>query len=437
MRHFFLFILLFILSSCVTAPSTPSATGPAQPFLLPSPQAVPPTFTPLSAVARATVAPIPTQPPQETAVPDTPIPFDDVVVSLQIQIPAIQLNRSLEGTIGSKLTLIDTTSGKGQERSHQGAILLQLQQALKNLELTAVPAECDRCVQLSFQLPLEGKDESGWLQDDVLLASIENLMSIALGAHFPPEAVAGLRRTASPFSPAQTIVLMPDGRLWVWQANKDIVPEPLSAEPTLFETATDAIDATLATEYSAACSSVPLETLLLNEGGDVQKISIVCPEFALPTPLLPLYLQFDQIMAQHISENLERPPSTFPIAALLDYQLSDGSQLTLYEDGTAVAIDTSGSVFTDTITHTAIISLTTSLIESGTVQLGLATFIQEESESETPEPPKSRLLVRGISGVYDGAWANVREVVGLTAVADLLTNLIHPVENNPEPTPTP
>ncbi len=433
MRRFFWFILLFILSSCTTPPSVPSTTAAVQSFALPSPQAVPPTFTPPSAVARATAEPIPTQPAQETVVPNTPIPFDDVVVSLQIQIPAIQLNRSLEGTIGSKLTLIDTTSGKGQERSHQGAILLQLQQALKDLELTAVPADCDRCVQLSFQLPLEGKDESGWLQDEVLLASIENLMSLALGAHFPAEAVAGLRRTASPFAPAQTIALMPDGRLWVWQANKDTVPEPLSAEVALFEAVTSATEATLTTEYSASCSSVPVETLLLNDAGDVQKISIVCPEFALPTPLLPLYLQFDQVMAQNISENLERPPSAFPLAALLDYQLIDGTQLTLYEDGTAVAIDTSGTVFTDTITHTTIISLTTSLIENGTVQLGLSTFIQEE------EPAKSRLLVRGISGVYDGAWANVRNVAGLTAVVDLLTNLIQPIETNlePEPTPTP
>ncbi|KAA3659077.1 MAG: hypothetical protein DWQ04_23330 [Chloroflexi bacterium] len=418
-------MLIAVLVGC----AVPDAPTPVpQSLVLPSPQPVPATFTPGPAIVLPTASPLPTRPPAPTTIADTPIPFEDTVVELRYQIPAIGLDRRLQGNIGSQIILVDETTGSGQQRNNQATILLQLQQVLRGLELPPVPEGCDRCVQMSFELPLEEVSVSGWLQDVTLLASIENFMSVALGAHFPPSATAGLRRSASPYAPAQSLAVLEDGRLWIWQANQDTIPEPFQVEPTLVD-AIFAVDVTdLASEYVANCPGVPLETLALVAEDGVE-ITIVCPEYSLPSTLMPLYSQMDSLMVSQLTDDVERPPIGFPLTAVLDYQRADDTRLTVYGDGTAVALDAENTVFTDTLTLTQVISLTSTLIESGEVKLGLTTF---DDEVETAV---SRILVRGKSGVYDGMWESVSQVSALDEINVLLDSYVQPpVEPTVEPT---
>ncbi|MCP5095427.1 MAG: hypothetical protein GY943_07740 [Chloroflexi bacterium] len=438
-KSVWLFILI-IVTACTAPNPPPSSPVPTIAIMQPSPVAIPATFTPGGVPVlptRPVSTPRPTPPPLPTSLADTPIPFDNIVVELTYQIPALGLNRRLEGNVGSDIVLIDETSGKGQQRSRQATVLLQLQQALKNLELAPVPDGCVTCVFVSFNLPYEQKEESGWLQDPILLASIENFMTVALGAHFPPGAVAGLRRSASPFAPAQTIALMEDGRLWVWQGNKDTVPESLTADPALFTAVSTGMVAETKNSYVATCTSVPAETLLMRAGEQEKVISIACPEFSIPTPLLPLYQQFDAVMATHLTDNIERPPVGFSLDGLVDYQRADRVNLTIFANGTAVAQDASGT-YTTTLTSREIISLTQSLIDSGAIQLGLTTYESDEDADET-SVPTSRILVRGDAGVYDGEWTTFADIPALAALNELLAQMIPSDAGLPEtavPSPT-
>ncbi len=423
-------MLVAVLVGCAV-PDTP--TPVSQTLVLPSPQPVPATFTPGPAIALPTASPLPTKPATPTTLANTPIPFKDTVVELRYQIPAIGLDRRLQGNIGSQIILVDETAGSGQQRNNQATILLQLQQVLKDLELPPVPEGCDRCVQLSYELPLEERSVSGWLQDVTLLASIENFMAVTLGPHFPPGTTVGLRRSASPYGSAQTLALLEDGRLWIWQANQDTIPEPLPVEPALVD-AVAAVDAAdFKPEYVADCQGVPVETLFL---GDDVEMTIVCPEYSLPSTLLPLYTQLDIVMNAQLSGGIERPPAGFPLTALLDYQRADESRLTVYADGTAVALDADNTPFTDTLAITQVISLTTALIDSGDVQLGLTTF---DGEVKTAV---SRILIRGEAGVYDGMWENAGQVSALDKVNALLDSYVQPaaaieVTGEPDPTASP
>ena len=437
MKKAFWSILVILLVGCASPPDSPVPTP--QPMVLPSAQPVPATFTPGPAPALPTASPLPTQPATPTTLADTPIPFENTVVELRYFAPAIGLDRRLQGNIGSQIILVDETSGKGQQRDNQATVLLQLQQVLKDLELPPVPDGCDRCVQLSYDLPLEGRSATGWLQDLTLLASIENFMSVTLGAHFPPGTTAGLRRSASPYAPSQTLAVMEDGHFWVWQATQDTVPEPQFVDAGLLEaiSAFDTVD--LESDYVANCQGVPLETLYFSAEEAVQ-ITIACPEFALPTQLIPIYSQFDVLMAAQLSGDIDRPPVGFPLTALLDYQRDDGAQLTLFADGSTVALSNSNDIFTDTLAVSQVISLTTSLIESGEVKLGLTTFA-DEAESETVV---SRILIRGDQGVYDGMWQRATQEPSLENINALLDSFVAPTvepalppETTPTPTPSP
>jgi hypothetical protein len=422
-------MLLLLVVGCA-APSVPTPTP--QPMVLPSAQPVPATFTPGPAPAFPTASPLPTREATPTAAAETPIPFENTVVELRYRIPALGLDRRLQGNIGSQIILIDETTGKGQQRDNQATILLQLQQVLQDVVLSPVPDECDQCVLLSYDLPLEEKSGSGWLQDVTLLASIENFMAIALGAHFPPGTISGLRRSASPYAPAQTLAVMEDGRLWVWQATQDTIPDPLLFDPNLQTTILAVDAAALKPEYVANCQGVPLESLYFDAEEPVS-VTIACPEYALPTSLLSLYAQYDVLLNAQLGSEIERPPVGFPLDALLDLQREDGARLTLYADGTAVSIDKQNDVFTNTLAVSQVISLTTTLIDSGDVRLGLRTFDDVDEE----ETAVSRILVRGEGGVYDGMWQRISQVPSLVNINALLDSFILPNDDLPEATETP
>ncbi|MCA9927340.1 MAG: hypothetical protein KC419_02640 [Anaerolineales bacterium] len=432
MRKCWFWVSFLLLIGCGAAPEGPTQVPP--PLVLPSPQPVPPTFTPGPVQAFPSPTPAPTREPQATAVSDTPIPFENTVVELRYQIPAINLDRRLQGNIASQIILIDETTGQGQQRNNQAAVLLQLQQTLKDLELAPVPEGCDRCVQFSFELPLADISASGWLQDVTLLSSLDNFMTLTLGPHFPPDTVVGLRRNISQYAPAQSLALLPDGRLWVWQSNQDMIPEAQAGDSTWMQLIDDLDVTQLANLYQADCQGSPIEILFIG-GDETVEVGIVCPEYALPAALLPLYTQLDSVMQAVITNNIERPPFGFPLTALIDFERIDGAQLTIYADGTAVALDNNNAVFSSTLGVTQIVSLTTRLIDSGELATGLQSF-----GDDVPQDNISRLLVRGETDVFDAMWAEGDETAVLTELNTLLQTLLNPADDlqiTPTPSPIP
>lgn len=444
-------MLMGVVLGCRQAPPPTTSAVPPTPLQLPSPQVIPPTFTPAPLERPSSSDALPAtgaaQPPPAASATD--IPLDQVAISLRYRIPAVQLDRRLEANVAGRITVTDETSGATISRNNQTTVLVQLQQALSDLELAPVPADCMRCVQVEYALPLADRAVSGWLEDPILLASIENYMAVMLGAHFPPDALAGLRRSASPYAPAQTAVLMPAGQLWIWQSTDAEIPEPTPVDAAWETAVADLQTVELETQYLAPCTGVPLETLLLLRAEGSARTVITCPEYSLPSSLLPLYTRFDAAMQAVIENALPRPPAGFPLTALLDWQRLDGSRLTLYADGTAVAAAADASVVTETLAVSDVISLTNDLIAADVVQLGLTTFdietdAADEAATPTPAAPTARLLVRGAGGVYDGAWPDAGQVAALTPVNALLDRLLGvvptatvPASASPAPTATP
>ncbi|MBE2225505.1 MAG: hypothetical protein IAF02_28475, partial [Anaerolineae bacterium] len=290
---FFIFIALIILVSCGTrtGETTPEAvmSTPRPPMTLA------PTYTPA-----ATQGPLPTltpPPARETAVPETPIPFDETVIELRYQIPLLGLDRRLQGNVANQLILVDETSGRSIQRNNEGGVMFELREALSGIELAAMPDGCPGCVYVEYELADAGLSGSGWLQDPVLLASIENFMSATLGPHFPEGTVMGLRRSASPYAPSHTIAVAEDGRLWMWLATEAEVNPAISSEitPLLLAELAQLPLADLNDQYLADCRGVPIETLHLTVAGETWNGRIVCPELTLPTPLQPLYLQLNNL----------------------------------------------------------------------------------------------------------------------------------------------
>ncbi len=125
---------------------------------------------------------------------------------------------------------------------------------------------------------------------------------------------------------------------------------------------------------------------------------------------------------------LPRPPVQFPLAAVLQYSRVDGAQLTLLANGTGVALS-GGQPVTTTLSSSQVISLTTSLLESGVLRTGLTTFLAPEATAEvtvtpTPSAARSVLLVRGPDTVYDGQWFNTAAVPELAELNALLNQIL-------------
>jgi hypothetical protein len=441
-KYIFLWFILLSLMGC-------GEGGQAAPTLAitPLPTAVaqlPPTFTPPQPFERlfpTFPAVTVTQRPLPTDTTNTPIPFGDTTIEVRYSIPALGLDRRLQGSVSSQIILVDEVTGQAVKRANQGGALLELQQVLPDLLLPVVPDGCNACVHISYDLPFSNLHNEGWLRDPVLLASLENYFASSLGPHFPEGTVVGLRRSASPFAPAHTAAVLEDGRTITWLATESEVSEPITgtADIGIIETLTNLSLEGLSTEYTAACAGYPLESLFVKQGEQTEIIGIYCPEYALPSTLLPLYTQLDGLLVEKLTQSdtvLERPPAAFPLTAVLDYNRVDGTRLTLYADGTAVAQNADGETTTSVISPTQSISLTHDLIASGAVRTGLRTFRPETSEiitttagvtttiTTTPLPPRTTLLVRGPAGVYDGEWFNTFEVTELAALNELLEQLL-------------
>lgn len=252
-------LVLLGLAACVQEGAvTPELTAAARPAPT---LVVLPTLYPSPTSARESPTATPAMP--ATRAPEATADLQQTVVSLHYQIPAIGLDRRLEGNVAGTVTVVDEAAGLAATLAHQGGVLFELQSALPELELAPLPAGCEGCVAFSYSLPLSGEEDSGWLQDAVMLASVENYLALTLGPHWPEGTIAGLRRSASPYHVAQTAAVTADGELYRWRAT---APDVSAAESSALPPLPDQPES-LAPEYAVTCPGAPLETLYVNPAG--------------------------------------------------------------------------------------------------------------------------------------------------------------------------
>lgn len=384
------------LESSETLESEATATPLSLPTLLPSATAV------IVPAANVTSTPAPTPSPQGT------VDFEQPVVEFRYTIPSLQLDRRLEGDVSGQVTVVDETRGVAAIRQNQGGVLLELQGVLPTLQLEPLPPDCDICVAFSYELPLEDAEGEGWLQDPVLLASVENYTAALLGPHFPPGTILGLRRSATAYDVAHTLALDENGMLYRWLATAGEVDEPAPVgdlAPQLPQLVAELERDELAEQYVMNCVSAPVETLYIRpaEAEDVDgeqdgSISLSCPAFSLPQSLLPLYTRLNALLEETlVGSGIPRPPSEVALEAVLDYRNEEGTHLVLRFDGVAQIEDDAGETVTTTLGITDVISITDSLLESGELQPELTNFVEGDFTNI--------LLVRGEQGMMEVAWA--------------------------------
>lgn len=463
LRIAYCLLIIFVLVACseqpdgetiVVDPGTPTAFPTPTEFVLPT---LLPTFT------RPVDQPSPTPLIRDTATPRPDVDFGEVVVDVRYNIPGLGLDRRIEGNVVGQVTVVDEATGLAAIRQNQGEVLISLQSVLPTLELSPVPAGCDLCVHIEYNLPVADSAGEGWLQDEILLASIENYTALNLGAHFPPDTVVGLRRNASAYHVAHTIAITADGQLWRWRATQDEVSDSV---------ALDSVDASILTDlntipvnelsdsYLVDCLGSPIEMMYLApsssflgpplavtavptatvtaedqdatptpiptiEPPEPRNIRIICPAFSLPTTLVPLYLKLDSAVAETAAVNaISAPPPELPLDFWLDYRREDGAKLTVQMDGRVVAVDPAGEPYTSTLTLTKVMSITTILEESGDLIPGVANYAEATADNV--------LLLRWSGGVSEAIWAEtappaVRTVLPtLDGWLDELTGLVLP-----------
>ncbi len=352
------------------------------------------------ATATTTLTPEPTLPP------DTPVSFDQVAVDLRYSIPAIGLDRRIQANVANQIEITDMTTGESVVRKDQPGILLELQQAFTGLILNDVPDGCDRCVQIEYEIPLSETSGSGWLEDVRLLASMENYTSVVLGPYFPPETIAALHRSATPFQAAHTVAVSGDGTLWIWKVAEAEIESPQAIdvfELGLVESLSAIEDSTaLEDSYMASCLSSPGRETLFIGGEEPRTVNFSCPELAMPSNLVSLYQILDGLAADSLAaEADDRPDPPLPLESLLYYQREDGYYMTTFQDGRAITIDTDGQAYTGTITSTLAISLTSELVDTGL-------FVQG-AEALGAGRSGNILVVRTDQGIFEASWQNEAE----------------------------
>lgn len=419
-------VLVLLLAACEEAPAGGDAT-PATAAARPAPtEFVLPTLYPTQTLPGQQPTATPTLAP--TARPQSTADLQQQLVEIRYAIPALGLDRRLEGNVAGTVTVVDEAAGVAATLQNQGGVLFELQAALPELELANLPGGCAGCVQFSYRLPLSGEEAEGWLQDPVMLASVENYLSLALGPHWPAGTVVGLRRSASPYQVAHTIAFTAAGERYRWQATEPEVAGPEEAElPPLPEAAI-----ALADEYAVTCPGAPLETLYLQAlqpGGEGEGVTttISCPAFSLPPALLPLYAALDeQIAPLFAGDDIAPPPSEIPLETMVVYELPGDARLLLLLDDTALfevpgSGDEPGAL---SLAPGTVVSVTASLEESGALAPGVAAYTAAEAEHI--------LLVRTASGMAEAAWDEEPPPV-LAPVLETLNAIWEPLAGAPPP----
>ncbi len=103
-----------------------------------------------------------TQAPLPTEVTHTPIPFGANVVEVRLTIPAIGLDRRLQGGVNSQIILVDESSGFLVQRGNQAGYSSIFSKYCP-LGAGPVPDGCDVCIRLSYNLPFSNAQGDGWL----------------------------------------------------------------------------------------------------------------------------------------------------------------------------------------------------------------------------------------------------------------------------------
>ena len=359
-----------------------------------------PTVYPTGTLAPA-ATPTNTKQPEPTQIPDTPVAFDQVVVNLRYSIPGLGLDRRIQANVSNQIEVIDEATGETIIQRNQPGILLEMQQALSEVELAELPADCDFCVHLEYELPISEESDSGWLDDVRLLASLENYTNVLLGPYFPEKTLVGLRRSATPYQVAHTIALDEDGWLWFWTAAESEIDPPQKIDLSvqgLSEALVVLESGALADNYSASCpGSTGRETLYFGGGDEAKYVVLTCPELSLPTGLTVLYQTLDELAAGILPETgADRPEPSMPLDALLHFRRDDGQELTIYRDGMTIAVSPESAIYTGTVTSTLVLSLTTELVNNGLLNLG--------ADALTAADASNVLTARTNNGVYETSW---------------------------------
>ncbi len=423
-------------TTAATAVMTAEATAATSAVARPAETLVP-TFTPPpTVVPRAAAGDETASAPQESALPTaTPVDFNQVIVELSYEIPGLGLDRVLIGDMANRIIFLDKATGRQVEYSNQGGVLLELRQALAAAELQPLPDGCQFCVQIQYELSLDGLDEAGWLPDEVLLASVENFMSIALGAHFPNGTAVGLRRSATAYAPAHTIAFTDDGSLYAWLATESEIGGPVPAAEQ-FQRLAPELDALklaeLSDNYVISCPGSPVESLFINWGESARAFNIVCPEFSLTSDLLPLYLQLNAAAADKLTGvALERPQAAFSLDQLLSYRRSDGARLNLSYGGQLVAIGIDGTNrYTSTLAIAQVEELFATMLAGDLLQPGISSFIPTptpvvtDTAAVSAPPLSSSLVLRTADGLYEARWSGPSSDAGIVQLDTFLNELL-------------
>lgn len=426
-----------LLAGCNQATVTPTATllPDITAVLLSEPAVTPrqlPTLYP-SATPMPTATAVATRPPLPTTVPPTPVAFDQVVVEIHYRLPALGLDRRLQGDVSGRLTMEDRATGLSLTRENQNRILLEMQQGLGQLTLAELPDDCENCVWIDYDLPLSGIAGSGWLEDVTLLASLDNFTAIHLGPHVPPGSWLALRRSATSYWVAHTVAVTSDGRTWKWLATEGRIAEPvlLGVEAARLEAAVQGLtDLPLADTYSATCEDAARETIFIGGDDEVGTIRIVCPAHSLPAHMVPLYLELQALLGDVVA-GAEPPARPFSLTTLLYYQSADDERLVI-SYANQVEVESGGEIYSGTLSASQVISLTTGLETSARLTLAVDDVL-------AAGPGANGLIVRGSSGVSGVTWrgAPPEEVADFVLALELLmAQLVPRAMETPAPATT-
>ena len=435
-RHWILLLIIFcaigLVSACGDTSAATAPAGQVESDNAPGARELPtlyPTATPLP-------SPIPadTRAPKPTAIPATQIPFDQLVVDVRYTIPALSLDRRIRGNVAGDLEVIDENTGTSLTLRNRAGVILEMQQALPRAAIEELPSECDACVHFEYSLPLTQEAGEGWLNDAQILASLENYTALFLGPHFPPGTVIGLRREATPYEVAHSAAFTADGQLWSWTATEAEIsaPEDSVVDVAQIERELSFVDfETLPDSLGQACYQGAGREMLLMAGPDGPRlIELRCPELYLPGQLQPLYLSLIEAVRSRLMGSEPGPPELpMSVEDVLAYRRSDGSSLTLKQDGRLNAIDGEGIRFTSTLTVSRALSLTSLLLDSTLLQPG-ASITMSEAVSNV-------IILRAGDGVYELTWSEVDTLLETVIKPwdDLLDRMIRglPEDNNAEP----